>query len=323
MGEKKTVVFPEIDVLLEHLIESSKAGSPTDDSVFWISLKPWQIALAFKEKHEIAISHGLVKRKLRAMGYKYRKQSKQLATGQYASRDEQFKLILMLLVTISATYPVISIDCKKKERLGNLYRSGKCYSSQVIKVADHDYEHLSKGKVIPHGIFDLQTNTGYMSIGDSGETADFIIDNLLWWWNEHGKHQYPNAKSLLILCDAGGANSYRHHIFKHRLMKFAKQTGLSVTLAHYPPYCSKWNPIEHRMFCHVHKAMEGVVFDKYETVIGTIRQTATKKGLKVIVRLNLGEYKKGIKITKAEIDTSRIIYNQILPELNYTIKPET
>jgi hypothetical protein len=249
--EKKTISHPEIKELLTALIERYKAGSPTDSSVYWISLKPCTIARLFAEQHQIKVSNGLIKRLLKELGYCYRKQSKQLATGDYAQRDEQFKIICSLILIMSLSSPVLSIDCKKKERLGNLYRNGKCYCTQAAKVYDHDYEHLSEGKVIPHGIYDMQANKGYISIGGSSETADFIIDNLLWWWEEYGIHQYPDAKNILLLCDAGGANSYRHFIFKHRLLKFAKQTGLSVIICHYPPYCSKWNPIEHRLFSQV------------------------------------------------------------------------
>lgn len=321
MAGKKKIAHPDIQNLLTVLIEAHKAGSPTDEQVYWISVKPWQLAVLFYEQHHIRISHGVVKRLLKALGYAYRKPSKQIATGSYGHRNEQFHIICSLVLVMSLQSPVLSTDCKKKERLGNLYRNGKCYCTKAAKVYDHDYEHLSEGKVIPHGIYDLQANQGYISIGSSSETADFVIDNLLWWWWEYGIHQYPDATNLLLLCDAGGANGYRHYIFKHRLMQFAKETGLSVIVCHYPPYCSKWNPIEHRLFCHVHKAMEGVVFSDYQTVQECIAHTATKTGLTVVVRLNLKEYQTGVKINKALIDPSRIQQHPIIAELNYRIYP--
>ena len=321
MVEKKTAKYPDIQALLTALIESNKAGSPTDEGTYWISLKPFTIARLFYEKHQIHVSNGLIKRLLGELGYGYRKQSKQLATGSYAHRDEQFRIICSLVLIMSLESPVLSIDCKKKERLGNLYRNGKCYCTQAVKVYDHDYEHLSEGKVIPHGIYDLQANQGYISIGGSSETADFVVDNLLWWWREYGIHQYPDAKNILLLCDAGGANSYRHFIFKHRLMKFAKETGLSVIVCHYPPYCSKWNPIEHRLFSQIHKAMQGVIFSDYQTVQKLIEQTSTKTGLTVAVRLNLKEYQTAIKIDKNQLDYNRIAHHPIIPELNYRIYP--
>jgi hypothetical protein len=302
-------------------IESHKAGSPTDSKVYWISLKPFALAKLFYDKHQIHVSNGMVKRLLRELGYGYRKQSKQLATGNYANRDQQFQTICYLILIMSLDSPVLSIDCKKKERLGNLYRNGKCYCTQALKVYDHDYEHLSEGKVIPHGIYDLQANTGYISIGNSSETADFVIDNLLWWWLEYGMHKYPDAKNILLLCDAGGANSYRHFIFKHRLLVFAKETGLSVIVCHYPPYCSKWNPIEHRLFSQVHKAMDGTIFSDHQTVQKLIEQTTTQTGLTVVARLNLKDYPIGIKIDKTELDKKRIRYHPTIPELNYKIYP--
>ena len=222
---------------------------------------------------------------------------------------------------MSLKSPIISIDCKKKEKLGNLYRGGRCFATQTLNVYDHDYEHLSKGKVIPHGLYDMQVNKCYISVGGSSETADFIVDNLLWWWEQYGIHQYPDANNILILCDAGGANSYRHYIFKHRLQMFSKQTGLSVIVCHYPPYCSKWNPIEHRLFSHVHRAMEGVIFSDYEMIKKTIENTSTNTGLSVAVRLNLKEYKTGINVKKEDIDEKRITYHPEIPELNYRIYP--
>ena len=321
MAEKKTTKYSDLKQSLTAFIERLKAGSPTDDSVYWISLKPWQVAELFYEQCQIRVSHGLVKRLLRELGYGYRKQSKQLSTGSYAHRNEQFEIICSLVLVMSFESPILSIDCKKKERLGNLYRDGRCYCTKAVKVYDHDYEHLSEGKVIPHGIYDLQANKGYVSIGSSSETADFIIDNLLWWWFEHGIDEYPDAKNILLLCDAGGANSYRHHIFKKKLMEFAKETGLSVIVCHYPPYCSKWNPIEHRLFSHVHKAMSGVIFSDYQTVKKLIEQTSTKTGLTVVVRLNLKQYQKGIKTDKTHIDEKRISCHPTIPDLNYRIYP--
>ncbi len=300
-------------------IELHKAGSPTDPDVYWVGLKPSRLAGLFFEKHQIKVSNQSVKRELKTLGYRYRKRSKQLATGSYAKRDEQFQIICSIILMLHLKTPIISIDCKKKERIGNLYREGKCYCTKALKVFDHDYEHLSQGKVVPHGIYDLQLNKGYVSIGNSSETAAFVKDNLLWWWDNYGMHQYPDAKYILILCDAGGANSYRHHIFKYEMLQFAKETGMSLMVCHYPPYCSKWNPIEHRLFCHVHRAMSGNVFTDYETVKTLIAQTATQKGLSVFVRLNLKEYKTGIKIDKAQLDQTRISYHPKIPDLNYKI----
>jgi transposase len=319
--KKKTSAETETRDLLIAFIEKHKGGSPAEANVYWISLRPVQIARMFYAAHQIQVSHGLIKRLLKELGYGFRKMSKQTVTGSYARRDEQFNIICTLIPVMNLGSPVLSMDCRKKERLGNLYRAGRCYCTQPVKVYDHDCEHLSEGKVIPHGIYDLQANKGYISIGNSSETAAFVVDNLLWWWHEYGIHQYPDAKNVLLLCDAGGANSYRHYAFKKELMRFATQTGLSVIVSHYPPCCSKWNPIEHRLFCHVHQAMGGIVFSDYETVKKMISQTDTSTGLKVEVRLNFKKYETGIKTDKTDINTKKILYHPLIPELNYRIVP--
>lgn len=182
MGAKNFVQHPDVAKLLHEFIERHKAGSPIDASVYWIHWKPREIAERFFEEYAQKVSHGLVKRQLRNLGYRYRKLSKNLPTGFYEKRDQQFKVIFTLIAIMSLNTPILSIDCKKKERLGKLYREGKCYTQQPIKVYDHDYDHLAEGKVIPHGIYDLQRHQAYISVGESHETAEFIADNLRWWW---------------------------------------------------------------------------------------------------------------------------------------------
>ena len=271
------------------------------------------------EETGIYVSNGLVKRVLKKKGFKYRKLSKNLPTGVFGQRDEQFKIIFHLVSIMSVNTPIISIDSKKKERLGKLYREGKTYATGVVEVLDHDYHHLSEGTVIPHGIFDIQKNEGYITIGNSHETATFIADNLLWWWDNYGIQHYPNTRNILVLCDAGGGNSYRHHAFKKAVLHLAQQIGINFIICHYPPYASKWNPIEHRLFAHVHQAMKGVVFTDYNIVKELIEKTKTKTGLKVFVRLNLKDYPTGIKTDKSEIDFSRIQFNDKIPKLSYRI----
>ncbi len=319
---KKICRNPDTKTLLVSYINSIKAGSPTDERIFWVCQRPKEIARKFAQVYQRTVSHGTVKGLLLELGYRFRKQAKDLPTGSCANRNLQFHIITTLVLSMSLQSPIISIDCKKKERLGNLYREGKCYTQAPLKVYDHDYEHLSEGKVIPHGIYDLQANEGYISLGNSSETADFITDNLLWWWTQYGIHRYPDAQTILVFCDAGGGNSYRHHLFKDRLLALSADIGLSVVVAHYPPYASKWNPIEHRLFCHVHRAMSGVVFTDYATIKERIESTTSSTGLRVVVRLNLGVYQKGIKIDKAISQHQRIGYHPVLPTLNYRIRPD-
>lgn len=282
-------------------------------------MKPKEIAELFFAETQREVSNSFVKRTLRAMGFRYRKLSKNLATDHYAQRDKQFKIIFHLVAIMSIDSPIISIDCKKKERLGNLYRAGKTYATGKIEVYDHDYHNLSEGAVIPHGIFDIQNNEGYMTIGSSHETATFIADNILWWWENYGIHNYPDTRNILILCDAGGGNSYRHNAFKKAMLLLAKEIGIDFIICHYPPYASKWNPIEHRLFAHVHRAMQGVIFTDYNIVKELIQKTKTDTGLKVFVRINIKEYPTGIHTDKSEVDFSRIRFNHQIPKLSYRI----
>lgn len=300
-------------------IEKRKAGSPTDPTVYWVHLRPCSIARLFEEETGHKVSNGFVKRILKGLGYKFRKLRKTISTGSYARRNEQFEIIFQLVALMGLDSPVISIDCKKKESLGPLHRTGQVCCTAPLEVYDHDYSHLSQGKVVPHGIYDLQLNEGYISIGGSHETASFIKDNLLWWWDSFGVHHYPDAKNILILCDAGGANSHRHHAFKKQMLILARQIGVDIIICHYPPYASKWNPIEHRLFAQVHHAMQGAVLTDYEFAKELIAQTKTKTGLKVQVRLNLKFYEKGLKTPKEDVDLKRISFNHKIPNLSYRI----
>jgi hypothetical protein len=323
-GGRKPFFFVHsmIDNALTCWIEAHKAGSPTEPEVFWIHYRPYEIAKLFKESSGYTVSHGQIKRKLRCLGFGYRKLSKNVATGVCADRDLQFKIICDLVLFMSLKSPILSIDCKKKEVLGNLYRAGKCYMQGSVKVYDHDYTHLAEGKVIPHGIYDLQRIEGYITIGTSHETAEFITDNLLWWWVTYGIHYYPEAQSILIFCDAGGGNSYRHHVFKKKLLELAKTIGKKLIICHYPPYASKWNPIEHRLFAPVHQAMQGAVLDSYQTVKMLIDKTSTKTGLKVVSRIVDKHYPIGEKVEAKDVDYSSIIYNKVVPKLSYEVVPK-
>ena len=167
----------------------------------------------------------------------------------------------------------------------------------------------------------MKRNEGYVSIGTNHETAAFLADNLTWWWESYGIHHYPDATHLLLFCDAGGANSYRHHAFKKEMQRVARFIGIRIVVVHYPPYCSKWNPIEHRLFSQMHHQASGAIFKSYEQVKQIFAQTTTTTGLKVLVRINPQFYAKGIKVKFEDIDHERILYHPELPQFNYTILP--
>jgi hypothetical protein len=158
------------------------------------------------------------------------------------------------------------MDSKKKEPFGALYRDGEVYSQEAPKVYDHDFSSLQTGLVVPHGIYDIVQNKAFINLNSSKDTADFVYDSLLFWWQNEGQIQYPNANNLLIFCDGGGSNSYRHYVFKEAIQRLANRIKITIRIAHYPSYCSKYNPIEHKVFPYVTKALDGIVLDNVETV---------------------------------------------------------
>jgi Rhodopirellula transposase DDE domain len=280
-----------------------------------------------KDHHKEVVSNGCIKRILKANGYGYRKPSKSLAVGKSPHRNQQFEIIMFLVALFwdMEHNPMLSIDTKKKELLGQLTRNKTVLSQSSGKggpqVFDHDYPFLATGKAIPHGIFDVKLNEGYISIGNSHETAAFVVDNIEWWWQEFGKMLYPNATYILILCDSGGANGHRHHLFKKCLQDLAKKIGKRIVIAHYPPYCSKYNPIERKLFAHVHRTIEHTILTGLQQVKELVSKTSTEKGLSVKVRINDVFYPLKQPSAPDIIDKKRILTHPALPNLSYTILP--
>jgi len=311
-------------LILAYVLQNT-AGSPTDERVLWTHLQPRDISKYMLDNHGISVSNLQVKRILKDNGYCKRKPAKTLATGKSPDRDGQFQIIcyFVFLFATMLNNPVLSIDTKKKEELGQLTRNEAvlCKNGVAPDTYDHDYSYLATGKAIPHGIYDVRQNKGFISIGDSHETAAFIVDNLIWWWNQYGSMDYPQATTILILCDSGGANGYRHHLFKKLLLEFAQDTGLRVLVAHFPPYCSKYNPIERKLFSHVHKTIQGTILTDIQQVKELMSKTHTKNGLSVIVRIVNKEYPIGQYSSKDDLDEKRILRHPDLPLLSYTLKP--
>ena len=291
----------------------------------WTALRPSDIALELKEKHNEIISHGCIKRILKANGYVKRKPVKCIAIGSSLYRAEQFRIVIYLvnLFQKMENNPILSIDTKKKEKLGKLTRNEQVMTKKdsLLKVFSSDYYHLATGKAIPHGIYDVKLVKGYLSIGNSHETAAFIIDNLRWWWKDFGQYQYQDATYLLLLCDCGGANGYRHHLFKVLLQKLSKEIGLKIIVAHYPPYCSKYNPIERKLFSHVHRTIKNTILTSLEQVKELMSKTRHSKGLTVEVRIVDKFYPLKQPSNKENIDEKRILRHQDLPQFSYTIFP--
>ena len=237
-------------------------------------------------------------------------------------RNEQFENIARLKAEyVAAGNPVVSMDTKKKEYLGNFYRDGHLYTTEEIQVYDHDFNSQALGVIIPHGIYDMQRNTGYINLGTSRDTSEFACDCVRNWWVNQGRFAYPDATSILVLCDGGGSNSSRHYIFKQDLQALADELGIDIRIAHYPPHTSKYNPIEHRLFPHVTRACQGVVFTSVELVKELMQKTHTRQGLTVTVQIVDKAYQKGRKVAKDFKETMRIVFDDFLPQWNYTAVP--
>lgn len=270
----------------------------------------------------INIGRKLVRKLLKKHGYKKRKIQKRRSTGTSKYRNEQFERIIELKKEyLNSPNPIISVDTKKKELIGDLYREGEIYSKAEQESFDHDYPRLSKGKAIPHGIYDIKNNTGYINIGTSVDTAEFACDSIKMWWDSQGKLDYPDADSILMLVDCGGSNSYRHYTFKESLQNLANNIGIEIRVAHYPPYTSKWNNIEHRLFPHVTRSMQGVMLKDHKIVKQLIEKTTTKTGLVVKANIIDKVYEVGKKVKKGFKDTMKIKFDEFLGKFNYTAVP--
>lgn len=297
------------------------AGDPQNEAIIWTDLSCTEIVKKMEESGE-KIGRKLVKKLLKKHGYKKRKIQKRLKTGTAKNRDEQFKKIDRLKKKYQkSSNPIISVDTKKKEVIGNLYRSGQVYSQEEIKTFDHDFKHLSEGVAIPHGIYDIKNNSAYINIGTSHDTAEFSCDSIKRWWNQQGQNFYPNSDSILMLVDSGGSNSYRHYIFKEALQNLVNEIGVEIRVAHYPPYCSKWNPIEHRLFPHVTRSMQGLPLKDHKMTKQLIEKTRTKTGLKVTASIIKKTYEIGKKVAKDFKKTMKIKFDKNLGELNYRAIP--
>ena len=321
-GRKKSIdTITEIDKLFLEILWDYTAGDPMDEKIRWTNLTHQQIADKLKEAG-IDVSRRIVKQLFKKHGYRKRKAQKQLSTGFCQYRNEQFERIAELKgVFMEAGNPIISIDTKKKENLGNLYRDGNLYTTEVQKVFDHDFPHLADGIIIPHGIYDIAMNKAYVNIGTSKDTSEFACDSIRHWWYNQGKDDYLKATCILILCDAGGSNSYRHYIFKEDIQKLADEIGIEIRIAHYPPYASKWNPIEHRLFCHITRSMKGVILKSLDIVKDLIESTTTKPGLTVTANIIKKVYQTGRKYAEGFKESMKIEFDNVLGKLNYRIIP--
>jgi hypothetical protein len=315
-------VYPGIDQKFLDVLHDYTAGDPMQENVLWTDLTMREIASRLAEKYGIQVSLTVIRQLLDKHNYGRRKAQKKETMKTVQNRDAQFENIAKFKGEYQAAgNPVVSFDSKKKEPLGNYYRPGHLYTIQELHTYDHDFNSFADGVVIPHGIYDVCQNRGYINLGISKDTSEFACDSLGHWWYNEGQYLYPQATSILALCDGGGSNNANHNIFKEDLQKLADQIGIEIRIAHYPPYTSKYNPIEHRLFPHVTRACQGVVFKSVDLVKELIEKTRTSKGLKVTVNIIDKVYQTGRKVAADFKENMTIKFDDFLPKWNYTAIP--
>ena len=314
---------PEWTQAVVQIIEPHTAGLPQDENVVWISLSVTQI---MNELSAIGydISRHFVRQILDSLGLRERSFYKDLPMKDVKDRNERFEQITAIREEASsAGLPIVSIDTKKKEMLGNFKREGKALSNGPLKSLDHDFSTFSDGQIVPHGIYDVTRNVGYMALGISHDTSRFVCDNIARVWEQHLKWQYPDAHTLVILCDGGGSNSSAHRIVKQDLMDLANKLGIRLLVVHYPPYCSKFNPIEHRLFSQITRSWSGAPLMSLQNAADRAAMTTTKKGLKVHVHINSKTYdiKRPIDESYQKRLARQVVFAQELGKWNYLVKP--
>jgi Rhodopirellula transposase DDE domain len=304
------------------VLQDHTAGDPMRAELKWTNLSRRQIARRMADLGA-EVSRDVVSQLLREHGYRRRKALKKKTMGHHRDRDVQFEKIARLKERyLKAGLPVISIDTKKKELLGDFYRDGVIETRATIATNDHDFGSAGSGVVIPHGVYDVGRNRGYLHLNTSHDTSELACDSIAAWWTDRGRADYPRAKQLLILCDGGGSNSATRYVFKEQLQKLADRLGIEIRVAHYPPYCSKYNPIEHRLFPHVTRACRGVIFRTLETARHYMAKAETSTGLKVEVSILEKVYATGRKCADGFKETMKIVFDRFLPKWNYRAVPQ-
>jgi len=275
-------------------------------------------------KANLNVSPKTVARLLKELKFSLRVNHKKLAGNANPYRNQQFEYINRMRQRYQRSgLPVISIDTKKKEMLGRFKNAGATWERNPVLVNDHDFKQDAHGVAVPWGLFETTANRGHIFIGTSHDTPTFAVAALARWWTRTGKPCYPQARRLLILADGGGSNGPRNRAWLHQLQtRFCNRTGIQVTVCHYPPGTSKWNPIEHRLFGEISKNWAGQPLESYETMLKFIRTTKTKTGLTVAATLFGGNYPTGVKTSNAQMAEVHLQRHRVLPMWNYTIAPD-
>jgi len=313
---------PEILRELDQLVEPTTRGDP-ECALRWTCKSTRRLAEEL-QRRGYQIGDRKVADLLHQMRYSLQANAKTIEGSQHADRNAQFEYINRQTKQFQRRgQPVISIDTKKKELVGNFKNAGREWQpkGEPERTAVHDFADRELGKIIPYGIYDIQDNSGWVSVGIDHDTADFAIDSILSWWKQMGRKTYPGAQELLIMADAGGSNGNRLRLWKIGVQRLADTTGLRVAVSHFPPGTSKWNKIEHRMFSFITQNWRGRPLISHETIVNLIGSTTTSTGLKIKAKLNPKKYPTGIKVTDSELAKVNLKPAKFHGEWNYTVLP--
>lgn len=314
---------PGLIKALEDLLDPVSRGDPISP-LRWSCKSTHSLAIELKAQG-FAVSSTKVAALLKSRGYSLQSNRKTVEGKQHTDRNAQFEFISSRVKACQRRgYPAISVDTKKKEVLGNLKNAGKTYrrKGHPIKVKTHDFPDIDLGKAVPYGVYDMKHNEAGVSVGISHDTAEFAVASILRWWNLMGRKRYVAPKRLLVTADSGGSNSPRTRLWLCELQRFANETGMIVEACHYPPGTSKWNKIEHRLFCHITRNWRGVPLESLEIVVSLIGSTKTKEGLEVHAWIDDQLYEKGRKVSDAEIAEVNIKRNKFHGDWNYEVHPQ-
>ena len=307
---------------IEKLVEPITRGDP-ESPLRWTSKSTYKLADELN-KNGHRVSYKTVGRKLQKIGYSLQSNKKTIEGKNHEDRDKQFDFINNKTKEFQQKkQPVISVDTKKKENIGNVKNNGKEYykKGKASKVNTYDFIDKEKGKAVPYGVYDLNKNKGWVSVGISSDTAIFVVNGIKKWWNKMGKKEYKNATDIYINADGGVSNGWRVRLWKTELQKFASEINLNIHVSHFPPGTSKWNKIEHRMFSFISKNWRGKPLIDRATIVNLIGNTTTKTGLKILSELDENIYEKGIKVSDQDLEKVNLQRDAFHGEWNYIISP--
>jgi hypothetical protein len=304
---------------LREIVEVHTAGSPVEPGRLWTNRSARVLCDELNEAG-FSVCPNTVDRLLHdELDLGRRQMVKTLPMGENKDRDAQFQRMTELKAQyFRRGWPVLSVDTKKKELLGNFFRPGTARTDGQVRAFDHDFPSAADGKVIPYGVYDLATNEGFVLLATGADTAELACDAIRRWWFRLGRSQYADAGGILLLADCGGSNGYRLPLFHERLCGVASRLEIPIRVAHLPPYCSKYNPIDHRLFCHLGRSLRSVICRSMEIVRDALTGTTSSTGLRVVVETARRVYHRGVKASDEFLNHDPIIRDDFLPAFNYT-----